>query len=72
MAHVVLRDGESGENLLARFRAAMNRSGILREVKDHRYFRSKGEKSREAARRSTRRYRKLARRREMMDRPGSR
>ena len=62
MPHVVLRDGESGESLLARFRAAVNRSGVLQELKEHRYFRSKGEKSREAARKAMRRYRKLQRR----------
>lgn len=68
MPHVVLRDGESGESLLARFRAAVNRSGVLQELKEHRYFRSKGEKVREAARRSARRHRKLQRRQARSDR----
>ncbi len=68
MPHVSLREGESGEALLARFRAAVNRSGVLRDIKEHRYFRSKGEKAREDARRSARRYRKLERRRAQSDR----
>ncbi len=68
MSYVVLRDGESPEGLLARFRAAMNRSGVMQQMKEHRYFRSKGEKAREDARRSARRYRKLARRRAQSDR----
>lgn len=58
MAFVTLRDGESPEGLLGRFRSAVTRTGVLKEHKDRRFFRSKGEKARLAARRSARRRRR--------------
>ena len=58
MAFVTLREGESPEGLLSRFRSAVTRTGILKEHKDRRFFRSKGEKARLAARRSARRRRR--------------
>jgi len=58
VAFVVLRDGEGGEGLLGRFRASVTRAGVLKEHKDRRFFRSKGEKARMAARRSARRRRR--------------
>lgn len=58
MAFVSLRDGESGEGLLGRFRSAVTRTGVLKAHKDRRFFRSKGEKARLAARRSARRRRR--------------
>ena len=58
MAFVTLRDGESPEGIVSRFRAAVTRNGILKEHKDRRFFRSKGEKARLAARRSARRRRR--------------
>lgn len=58
MAVVNLRDGESPEGLLTRFRSAVTREGVLKEHKDRRFFRSKGEKARLAARRSARRRRR--------------
>ena len=58
MAQVSLRDGESAEGLLGRFRSAVTRSGILKQHKDRRFFRSKGERERLAARRSARRRRR--------------
>ena len=45
MAFVTLRDGESPEGIVSRFRAAVTRNGILKEHKDRRFFRSKGEGS---------------------------
>jgi len=59
MPHVTLREGEDGDSLLARFRSAVHRSGVLKELKTRRFFRSKGEKDREAARKSARRQRRL-------------
>ena len=52
MAFVTLREGEAPEGIVGRFRAAVTRNGILKEHKDRRFFRSKGEKIRLAARRS--------------------
>ena len=58
MAFVVLNEGESIEGLLKRFHSAVARSGILREVKDRRFYRSKAEKARVAAQRAARRHRR--------------
>ncbi len=58
MAFVTLREGESPEGLLGRFRSAVTRSGVLKQHKDRRFFRSKGERARLAARRSARRRRR--------------
>ena len=53
--HVSIRDGETQEGLLARFQALVRRSGILNEVKSHRYFISASEKARIAERKAARR-----------------
>ena len=58
MAQVVLRDGESGDSLINRFRSTVQRAGILTQIKNRRFFRSKGDKARLAARRSARRGRR--------------
>ncbi len=58
LAFVTLREGEPPEAIVGRFRAAVTRNGILKEHKDRRFFRSKGEKIRLAARRSARRRRR--------------
>jgi ribosomal protein S21 len=59
--HVELHQGESFDQLLRRFKNGMDKSGILREYKRKRYFKSNGELQREkakaAARRRTRRSR---------------
>jgi small subunit ribosomal protein S21 len=59
--HVELREGESFDQFVRRFKTSMDKSGILREYKRRRYFKSKGELEREkakaAARRRTRRMR---------------
>ena len=62
MAHVTLRDGEDGESLLKRFQTTMQRSGILRELRNRRYFRTKGEQTRLDKARSLRRLRRRQRR----------
>ncbi len=58
MTQVILREGESGESLLSRFRASVVRSGVLKELKDRRFFRSKPEKAKLAAARAARRRRR--------------
>ena len=59
--HVEPREGETFDHLLRRFKTSMDKSGILREDKRKRYFKSNGELQREkakaAARRRTRRSR---------------
>jgi ribosomal protein S21 len=59
--HVEPREGESFDQLLRRFKTSMDKSGILREYKRKRYFKSAGElardKAKAAARRRTRRSR---------------
>ncbi len=58
MAYVERRTGESGDELLRRFNATVTKAGILKEIKDRRFFRSKGEKARLAAQRAERRRRR--------------
>ena len=43
---VDLREGESPEHLLTRFRQAVQRDGILREIKQRRHFIPKSERRR--------------------------
>ena len=56
-----LRDGEDPDSLLKRFQSSMQRSGILRELRNRRYFRSKGEQERMDKARSIRRLRRRVR-----------
>ena len=58
MAGVVLRDGESQESLLRRFRKTVTRSGVLRDARRKRYFVSKSEQRRIAKRKALRRHRR--------------
>jgi ribosomal protein S21 len=58
LALVTIRDGEDGEGLLKRFQNQMQRSGILRDLRNRRFFRSKGEQSRLDKQRSLRRIRR--------------
>ncbi len=62
MAFVTLREGEDTEGLVKRFQSQMQRSGILRELRERRYFRSKGEQVRIDRQRSIRRLRRRRRR----------
>ena len=55
MTYVSLRDGESQEQLIRRFRSVVERSGILRQAKEKRHFLSKQEKARLKARKARRR-----------------
>jgi small subunit ribosomal protein S21 len=61
---VTLRDGESQEGLLTRFKKSVERSGLLREMKSKRYFVSKSERDRIATRNAIRREAKARRRSE--------
>ncbi|HCE77165.1 MAG TPA: 30S ribosomal protein S21 [Dehalococcoidia bacterium] len=63
MAYVTLREGEEDEVLLKRFQTQMQRSGILRELRNRRFFRSKGEQERLDKQRSIRRLRRRRTRR---------
>ena len=58
LAYVRIREGEDGENLLKRFQTTMQRSGILRDLRNRRFFRSKGEQERLDKQRSLRRMRR--------------
>ncbi|MFC2012671.1 30S ribosomal protein S21 [Chloroflexota bacterium] len=55
---VSIREGESQDSLLRRFQKMVQTSGILREVKAHRHYLSKGEMARLKAQQSARRRRK--------------
>ena len=63
MPKVELRDGESQEKLLRRFRKVVTRSGVLSEVRKRRWFVSKNEQRRIEDKKAIRRYKKRARRR---------
>ena len=58
MTTVFLRQGESPENLLKRFRKRVTRDRILSEVKKKRYFVSKSEQRRIAKRKAQRKERR--------------
>jgi ribosomal protein S21 len=57
---VELREGESQERLLARFRQAVQRDGILREARQKRHFVSRSQARRLARAKAMRRARKRA------------
>ncbi|HCE76132.1 MAG TPA: 30S ribosomal protein S21 [Dehalococcoidia bacterium] len=61
LAYVTVREGEDAETLLKRFQTQMQRSGILRELRNRRFFRSKGEQDRLDRQRSLRRLRRRRR-----------
>jgi len=52
---VNIREGESQESLLRRFQRTVQMSGILAEVKSHRYFLSKREAARIKSKKARRR-----------------
>jgi len=55
---VLIRANESQDSLMRRFHKMVQTSGVLREVKTHRHFISKGEKARLKAQQSARRRRR--------------
>ena len=60
ISQVILQEGESQESLLNRFKKMVQRDGILRELKQRRYFVSKQEKARAKARKAAKRIRAKA------------
>ena len=58
MTKVFLRQGESSENLLKRFRKKVTRDRVLSEAKKKRYFVSKSEQRRIAKRKAQRKERR--------------
>ena len=61
MTKVVLRDGESQDKLLRRFRKKIIRSGLMSEVRKRRWFVSKNEQRRMDDKKAIRRMKKRAR-----------
>jgi small subunit ribosomal protein S21 len=61
LAKVRLRNGESQDKLLRRFRKAVIRSGIFSEVRKRRWFVSKSEQRRMDKKKAIRRIKKKAR-----------
>jgi len=61
LAKVKLRDGESQDRLLRRFRKVVIRSGVLSEVRKRRWFVSKSEQRRMDRKKAIRRIKKRAR-----------
>jgi small subunit ribosomal protein S21 len=62
LAKVVLREGESQDKLLRRFRKKVIRSGVMSEVRKRRWFVSKNEQRRMDDKKAIRRMKKRARR----------
>lgn len=64
LLQVRLREGESFDSLLRRFKSGIEQDGILREFKRHQSFMSRGERARmkakRAQRKAMRRMRKVA------------
>ena len=58
MAKVVLREGESQDKLLRRFRKKVIRSGVMSEVRKRRWFVSKNEQRRMEDKKAIRRMKK--------------
>ena len=61
MAKVKLREGESQDKLLRRFRKVVIRSKVFSEVRKRRWFVSKSEQRRMDKKKAVRRYKKKAR-----------
>jgi ribosomal protein S21 len=55
MSYVALREGETLDSLISRFRIAVLRAGILSDDRNHRFFQSRGQKARMAVRRGIKR-----------------
>ena len=61
MTTVKLRDGESQDKLLRRFRKAVIRNKVLSEVRKRRWFVTKSEQRRMEKKKAIRRYKKRSR-----------
>jgi small subunit ribosomal protein S21 len=64
LAKVVLRDGESQQKLLQRFRKKVTRSGLMSEVRKRRWFVSRSEQRRMDEKKAIRRLKKRERKKE--------
>lgn len=64
MARVVLREGESQQQLLRRFRKKTIRSGVMSEVRKRRWFVSKSEQRRMDEKKAIRRIKKRERKKQ--------
>ena len=64
MAKVVLREGESQQKLLQRFRKKIIRSGLMSEVRKRRWFVSKNEQRRMDEKKAIRRLKKRERKKQ--------
>jgi len=64
LAKVYLRDGESQQKLLQRFRKKVTRSGLMSEVRKRRWFVSKNEQRRMDEKKAIRRLKKRARKKQ--------
>lgn len=62
MVSVVMRSGESGEQLLKRFRKKVQNERVLSDIRKKRFFMSNSEKKRIALRKAKRRERNRLRR----------
>jgi len=68
LARVVLREGESQQQLLRRFRKKTIRSGVMSEVRKRRWFVSRSEQRRIDEKKAIRRIRKRERKNQENDR----
>jgi small subunit ribosomal protein S21 len=64
LTKVVLRDGESPQKLLQRFRKKVTRSGLMSEVRKRRWFVSRSEQRRMDEKKAIRRLKKRERKKE--------
>ncbi|HUF40012.1 MAG TPA: 30S ribosomal protein S21 [Anaerolineales bacterium] len=62
MKTIEIRNGESNHQLLARFRRAVARSGVLRDMRKKRWFVSKSEQRRMDKKKAVRRINRRSRR----------
>lgn len=64
MTRVKLKDGESQQQLLRRFRKKVTRSGVMSEVRKRRWFVSRSEQRRMDEKKAIRRLKKRERRKQ--------
>lgn len=64
MARVILREGESQQQLLRRFRKKIIRSGVMSEVRKRRWFVSRSEQRRMDEKKAIRRIKKRERKKQ--------
>jgi small subunit ribosomal protein S21 len=67
LTRVVLRDGESQQQLLRRFRKKIIRSGVMSEVRKRRWFVSRSEQRRMDEKKAIRRIKKRERKKQEND-----